>query len=418
MYAPNQYYQPYTSSRESTLTRSRRNSTSSQVSTRTVNSTNNNNNEPGDVIDNSAHNKILSEEKKGLCNVKCCCFSFVLLFVSVLSVAGILVWVLNRNEVLNNNSESLSNFYEDININVDKVDNLSDVSSLLHTESEAIKTTTKLKNDNIVFPKDRSDFFNYDSSEELSSSTLLTTSTTSTTTTTTTTTTTAASKTTSKPKVTTYEPRYTEIITKMKEMRKQRLSNKRFFGSSIRDDEDLKEDTTTPLTITLARSSTTSTIPKVTEKLNLWQLAEEIINDSENDPEDKIETTTINDVIKDPLKTSKFLRFEKEVLFNHTRNERNHRQDKTPEQNTIEKSNAGGKHRDILESSKITSIAASRTISKETIKTIRETDTEQTTSSKVFFAYPDVPKLHTYTIAPETEVFCKYFIVKYVKYYF
>ena len=158
----------------------------------------------------------------------------------------------------------------------------------------------------------------------------------------------------------------------------------------------------------MAETSTTSSIPKTTEKLNLWQIAEEIINESDNDPQDEIETTTINDFIKDPLKTSKFLRFEKEVLLNHTRNERNHRQNKTPQSNTIKKSTSDEKLDESLDSPKTTSIAPSKTITTPTLKTIKGTDTEQTSSSQVFFAYPDVKKIQTYTIAPETEVFCKY----------
>ena len=126
MYSPNnQYYQPYTSTSDN---RSRRSSVSSHSSSARTQVNNNNNDVQGD-------SKSLSPDQRQ--GVRCCCISFVLILVTVSTVTGILVWVLNRSEV-----SSLSEVSEEVSeqLQVSTLltieDSLSDVESLLLEESE------------------------------------------------------------------------------------------------------------------------------------------------------------------------------------------------------------------------------------------------------------------------------------------
>ena len=116
----------------------------------------------------------------------------------------------------------------------------------------------------------------------------------------------------------------------MKEMRKQRLSTNRFYGTSRLpiDGDDRSYSTTTPIPETTESSSSEPTeLPLISDEMTTTTAME---NDPDVPDDDKndittLETTTINDLlIKDPLKTSKFLRFEKEVLLNYSRVERKH----------------------------------------------------------------------------------------------
>ena len=116
----------------------------------------------------------------------------------------------------------------------------------------------------------------------------------------------------------------------MKEMRKQRLSTNRFYGTSRLpiDEDDKTYSTTTPIPETTESASSEPTeLPLISDEMTTTTAME---NDPDVPDDDKndittLETTTINDLlIKDPLKTSKFLRFEKEVLLNYSRVERKH----------------------------------------------------------------------------------------------
>ena len=124
MYSPNnQYYQPYTSTSDN---RSRRSSVSSHSSSARTQV--NNNDVQGD-------SKSLSPDQRQ--GVRCCCISFVLILVTVSTVTGILVWVLNRSEVssLSEVSEEVSDQLQ-VSTLLTIEDSLSDVESLLLEESE------------------------------------------------------------------------------------------------------------------------------------------------------------------------------------------------------------------------------------------------------------------------------------------
>ena len=138
MYAPNQYYKPYTSNSTS---RSRRNSLSSEAPENPLPINNVLNSDP----------KYLSESKRGLCSVKCCCLTILLILISVSTVIGVMFWMMNRNEV-SQVIESQNNSLNFVNNNT-----LSDVSALLSSEKEQNNfIISQPKNDNIVFPKETS----------------------------------------------------------------------------------------------------------------------------------------------------------------------------------------------------------------------------------------------------------------------
>ena len=420
MYAPNQYYQPYTAT--PTEGRARRSSSSSgshlssATSSRTGNS-NNNNNSKGSDAGVKRHGEVGAGEGRGLCTARCCCVTLVLLLVSVSTAAGILGWVLNREQLLASpgslNSAASSNNH--INSVTDSFSD--DVSSPFQSGSDSTRFPARPKNDNIVFPKGRSDISHHDagddSSDQASSSS--------------TTSSTPSPSTTTTPKLTTYGPKYTEIITKMKEMRKQRLSNKRFFGASVpsvQDEED-EDVTTTPMTGDMSStpppppptlsSPTASSAPLVTKAKDTPELEEAVtVNEDSQEDVAETETTTIKvENVEDLLQTSKFLRFEQEVLANFTRSARNHVRDtgdnkesavaanSIPEDKAKEKDVKEAEAAPLLTSSLLTPIATS------TVARVTETATEAATedsSSRVFFAYPDLP---TFTIEPDTETFCE-----------
>ena len=419
MYAPNQYYQPYTATPTEGRARRSSSSSGSQLSSstcsRTANSSNNNNNNNSNSSKGSdggvkRHGEVGGGEGRGLCTARCCCVTLVLLLVSVSTAAGILGWVLNREQLLV--SSGSLNSVDSSNNHINSVtDSFSDdVSSPFQSGSDSTRFPARPKNDNIVFPKGRSDIshheVNDDSSDQPSSSTTSSTPSPSTTT----------------PKLTTYGPQYTEIITKMKEMRKQRLSNKRFFGPavpSVKDEEEEEEDmTTTPMTEAMSStpppppptlsSPTASSASLVTKARDTPEL-EEAVTVDEDSQEDVAETTTIKvENVEDLLKTSKFLRFEQEVLANFTRSARNHVRDAGDNKesavaaNSIPEDKAKEKEVEVeaaplLTSSLLTPIATS------TVARVTEAATEDS-SSQVFFAYPDLP---TFTIEPDTETFCE-----------
>ena len=138
MYAPNQYYKPYTSNSSS---RSRRNSLSSEAPENPL---------PINNVLNSDPN-YLSESKRGFCSVKCCCLTILLILISVSTVIGVMFWMMNRNEV-SQVIESQNNSLNFVNNNT-----LSDVSALLSSEKEQNNfIISQPKNDNIVFPKETS----------------------------------------------------------------------------------------------------------------------------------------------------------------------------------------------------------------------------------------------------------------------
>ena len=421
MYAPNQYYQPYTAT--PTEGRARRSSSSSgshlssSTSSRTGNSNNNNgSSSKGSDAGVKRHGEVGAGEGRGLCTARCCCVTLVLLLVSVSTAAGILGWVLNREQLLV--SSGSLNSADSSNNHINSVtDSFSDdVSSPFQSGSDSTRFPARPKNDNIVFPKGRSDISHHeaddDSSDQASSSTTTTSSTPSPSTTT--------------PKLTTYGPKYTEIITKMKEMRKQRLSNKRFFGASVPSVQDEDEDvTTTPMTGDMSStpppppptlsSPTASSAPLVTKAKDTPELEEAVtVNEDSQEDVAETETTTIKvENVEDLLQTSRFLRFEQEVLANFTRSARNHVRDtgdnkesavaanSIPEDKAKEKDVKEAEAAPLLTSSLLTPIATS------TVARVTETATEAATedsSSRVFFAYPDLP---TFTIEPDTETFCE-----------
>ena len=337
------------------------------------------------------------DRQQGGGGVRCCCVSFLLILVSVSTVSGILVWVLNRteqsesqvSEVLSSDAPNLSEHISDEVV----IQSELSIESFLEPEvSDQVNFPPK-KSDNIVFPRERMDFVVHEAVE-------------------------TSSTTPEKPKSTTLEPRYTEIITKMKEMRKNRLSNR--FGSSLRpldNDEDGAEElrNTSPMSINLwtTKSTTTSTTTTTT---TISEIEEELfIEDDMIDEEDVLidddlvtevseiisEDTTEDDAESDldKLKTSKFLRFEKEIeLAYKKRTERNHNinRDEVPSSNDIapkqdSDEEVGVKNEEIVSST-------TKTTSSENTKT----------ASQSFFAYPDTVAIKTYTIDPDTEQFGKY----------
>ena len=173
MYAPNQYYQPYTSNSSS---RSRRNSISSEAPDNNNHTINSCNSDP----------KYLSEQKRGVCSVKCCCLSILLILISVSTVIGVMLWIFNRNDEKNSKLiESQNN-----SLNIVHTNTISDVSALLSTENDQnMFIISRPKNDNIVFPKETSNILKLKTryhSETTSTSPSTTTKTPTTTTSTTT----------------------------------------------------------------------------------------------------------------------------------------------------------------------------------------------------------------------------------------
>ena len=206
-------------------------------------------------------------------------------------------------------------------------------------------------------------------------------------------------------KSTTLEPRYTEIITKMKEMRRNRLTNR--FGSSLKPDEsDIDTDDTddagdekrtTPMSINLwttktsTSTSTTTVTTTTTTTTTTTSTTEEnkVDNSEENDGDEESDEESDEDDDLDKLKSSKFLRFEKEIeLAYKKRTERRHDDDDTP----LDNSN------DIV------------TLTEEEQQPSSTTSSEKSeTVSQSFYVYPDnVPAIKTYTVEPDTEIFCEY----------
>ena len=369
MYAPNQYYQPYKADSEG---RSRRHSTSSVIS----NNNNNNNNS------NKARHGIPGSEEaeaagRGLCSLRCCCVGLALVLVIGGSAAGVTSWVLSRERLSPGSDVSVSHTYRDYKpLNSD---NLSDISPLLQSESDKFI----LDIDNSVKPR-------INKESELSTTTRQPSSPR------TTTTTTPPSHNITSERITTYSPQYTKIISKMKEMRKQRLSNKYFTA-----DESRFEDAGDHTTEAMKDSSTTTTPTKSpTSTYASSDSVEKHVESSTSASDISVETTTTE--IKSPeelLKSSKFLRFQEEVLLNYTRSERNHKNNSTKDE-----------HNQIIETTdekQVTSnnldlspkLLTSAPLTPLPSVTSSVTD-EVTSSEKSFYAYPAIV---TYTIDESTE---------------
>ena len=122
------------------------------------------------------------------------------------------------------------------------------------------------------------------------------------------------------------------------------MSTNRFYGTSRLpiDEDDKYHSTTTPIPETTESASSEPTeLPLISDEMTTTT-STAMENDPDVPDDDKndittLETTTINDLlIKDPLKTSKFLRFEKEVLLNYSRVERKHQNNVSNGKNLIE----------------------------------------------------------------------------------
>ena len=370
MYAPNQYYQPYTSDSEG---RSRRLSSSAgSVISNNNNNNNNNKNRHGDPVPEEA-----GAGGRGLCSLRCCCLGLALVLVIGASVGGVTSWVLSRETIASRSHLS------DISRNTKPVteDNISDISPLLQSESD----TFKLDIDNSVqLSVDKHSNFSTTTRKPFHLTTKPATTPTTTHSTTT-------------DRITTYGPQYTKIISKMKEMRKQRLSNK-FFGA----DESRIADDLTDLTTEVMTEKTTTTTPATTSAISV--LVDEL----------EVSTTTTADISfetskpeikssEDLLKTSKFLRFQEEVLLNYTRSERNHRKNTTKDSNK-EPNQIPDTKSDKIEPTKNQDLSPKPTTSaKLTTPSSSLTSLvtgQKTTSEKAFFAYPEII---TYTIDQSTE---------------
>ena len=166
----------------------------------------------------------------------------------------------------------------------------------------------------------------------------------------------------------------------------------------------------TPPTPPPTLSSPTASSASLVTKARDTQELEEVVTVDEDSQEDAAETTTIKvENVEDLLKTSKFLRFEQEVLANFTRSARNHVRDagdnkesavaanSIPEDKAKEAKEVEVEAAPLVISSLLTPIATS------TVARVTEAATEDS-SSQVFFAYPDLP---TFTIEPDTETFCE-----------
>ena len=294
------------------------------------------------------------------------------------TVGGVTSWVLSRETIASRSH--ISDMSRDTKL-VTK-DNMSDIFPLLKSESDKFKLDI-----------DKSVQLSVHKGSNFSTTTRkpfhITTNPATTPTTTHSTTT---------DRITTYGPQYTKIISKMKEMRKQRLSNKFFGADESRIADDLTEKTTeamTEKTTTTTRSpASTSAISVLVDELEL----------STTTPADISLETSIPEIKnpKDLLKSSKFLRFQEEVLQNYTRSERNHRKNTTKDNNkesnqipdTKSDKNDPTKNQD-FSPKPITSakLAPSSSLTSSVTG-------EKTTSEKAFFAYPEIK---TYTIDQSTE---------------
>ena len=371
MYAPNQYYQPYTADSEG---RSRRHSTSSVIS----NHNNNNNNS------NKARHGIPGSEEaeaggRGLCSLRCCCVGLALVLVIGGSAAGVTSWVLTRERLSPGTDVSVSHTYRDYKpVNSD---NLSDISPLLQSESDKFI----LDIDNSVKPRiNKESEFSTTTRQPSSPRTTKTT--------------TLTSHSTTSERITTYSPQYTRIISKMKEMRKQRLSNKYFTADELRFEDE--GDHTTEAMKGTTTTTTTATTKSPTSTYASSDSVENYVESSTSASDISVETTTTE--IKSPeelLKSSKFLRFQEEVLFNYTRSERNHKNNSTKDEpNQIIEATDGkqvtSKNLDLspklLTSTPLTPLPS-------VTSSVRD---EVTSSEKSFYAYPAIV---TYTIDESTE---------------
>ena len=379
MYAPNKYYQPYTADSEG---RSRRHSTSSN----SVISNNNihNNNKTRHGIPGSEETEAGG---RGLCSLRCCCVGLALILVIGASVAGLTSWVLTR-EALSPGSHVTDTPRDN---NLVNSDNLSDISPLLQSESDTFKLgidnsdKSRRRQDNSVQSRinKESDFSTTTrkpSSPRTSPATMPT------------------SHSTTTDRTTTYGPQYTKIISKMKEMRKQRLSNKYFSADESRIEDDVRDQTTE------AMKETTTTTTKSPISTYATSSSEDKVKESTTTaPDISFETTTTE--IKSPeelLKSSKFLRFQEEVLLNYTRNERNHKNNSTKDD--YKEPNQIPETKDDKQVSSMNldlspKLSTSTTLTPSPSVTSSVTD-EVTSSEKAFYAYPAIV---TYTIDESTE---------------
>ena len=377
MYSPNKYYQPYTAASDR-----RRGSVSSE----------DNSPAEGEVRDLTSHRRT---------NCRCCCVIAVLTVISIATVTGILVWVLNREAI----AKTIGTADRDVS---------SDLSSLLDSHISTTTTrststtittstsTSKLKSDNIIFPTKKPNE-GFHETENIQATTQTSRSTTS----------------------ENLETRYTEIITKMKQMRqKNRLSSKRNFAvasTTPATNYDFLEISTKPSKFHKNDSS-----PIISGSVN----DKNVDTDNENKREElenknKLKVVKTEQVIKanitgteDPdrqpdvqdenVKLSKALIFDDELTASGTvqiRNERN--QAKTVKLNNL--------HSDLLEKVVEQSDLDIKTIVKSVTvdnviptTTIKLTSSRATpTSSQKFFVYPQVPALKTYTVDTGADTFCK-----------
>ena len=358
MYAPNQYYQPYTGSEG----RSRRNSSSA-----------------GSVVSENNNSRLKREARhadpgpggRGLCSLRCCCVGLALVLVIGASVAGILSWVLSR-ETLSSKSHRIDTSRNTHIVN----DNLSDIFSLLESKSDKSnpdkdKSMQLTINNKFEF----STTTRKPTHSSTSKRTLKAISSTQSTTT---------------ERITTYGPQYTQIISKMKEMRKQRLSNKYFGAEESRNDEVERDQTTEAMT----EQPTTTRFPIFNS-----ESVEDIEENKTPTPATDILLETTTTKLRSPedfLKSSKFLRFEKEVLLNYTRSERNHRN--KPSEDDNKGLNQIPATKGEKEDQPLNSVASTGIL--QTPSSVMSSVTRaESTSDKAFFAYPDIV---TYTIDQST----------------
>ena len=383
MYSPNKYYQPYTGSRRSSVTSEDRTEADGEV-------------------------RELTSHRRASC--RCCCSLAVITILSLAIISGIVVWVLSRgSDIATVDNIDRSDVTSLLDSQVITTTTTTTTSSTTTTTTTMTTSTSKLKSDKIIFPtkKPNEGFHETDIIQVTTQKA---------------------------PRNTTLETRYTEIITKMKEMRrKNRLSSKRNYSltpTSTASNDDFSEPSTEPSTFPKTDSKQNSSAPVDDKNVD--------ISDNENEPEEvgkknKLKVVTTEQVtganitgtegperqsgVEDEnIKLSKSLIFEDELTSAGTaqiRNERN--QAKSDQLNNLHSDLLGkvveksDREKDMntvkAETSSLSSVSAVKVISTSTIKLTSSTDVS--TSSKKFFVYPQVPALKTYTVDPGAETFCK-----------
>ena len=350
------------------------------------------NNNAGEITQLTGHRRT---------SCRCCCLTAVLTLLSVATVAGILVWVLNREEAPSTVNNLLGNISNGNHLDSSDVSNIFTTITTTTTSTTTTTTTTtsKQKSDIIIFPtKKHKEGFHETKNIQ---------------------------GTTEPPRSTTFETKYTEIITKMKEMRKKnRLSSVRNYALTT---EDFLETSTTTSPFPLVESKPPSSGPVDDKNVDISD------NANESRPEELENKTKFKVVKTEPVietniteteadhsepdveqnvKLSKALIFDDELSSAATVQIRN-------ERNQVKSVKLNNLHSDLLEKavkksnseSSKSSVTVERSLSTTTnlipskASTVQETI--QSSSSQQFFVYPQVPALKTYTVDPGAETFCK-----------